>query len=76
MQNDKASRTERNLKQEIETLKLQLGSITIKYKDVNQKGIQDSEFIELYKKKSDELLNKINNLEEQLTESHESLTKY
>jgi cell division protein FtsB len=64
MQNDKASRTEKNLKQEIETLKLELGSLKIKFKDLSDKSTEEGGFMELYKRKNDELVQKINKLEE------------
>lgn len=60
---DKADRTEKNYKQEIETLKLELDTLRIKYKDENDKSNKDNELIELYKKKNAELTLRISSLE-------------
>lgn len=70
MSQDKASRTEKNNKQEIETLRLELDTLKIRYKDEADKATKDNDLIDFFKKKNNELGNKINSLEEQLNSSN------
>lgn len=76
MNQDKASRTEKNYKQEIETLRLELDTLRIRYKDETDKTGKDSELIELYKKKNSDLSNRINALEDQLAANTENMNKF
>jgi hypothetical protein len=67
MNQDKASRTEKNYKQEVETLRLELDTLKIRFKDETDKTNKDNELIDLYKKKNSDLTNRVNTLEEQIS---------
>lgn len=76
MNQDKASRTEKNYKQEVETLRLELDTLRIRFKDESDKTNKDNELIDLYKKKNSDLTNRVNTLEEQISVTTENLNKF
>ena len=76
MNQDKASRTEKNYKQEVETLRLEIDTLKIRFKDESDKTNKDNELIDLYKKKNSDLTNRVNTLEEQISVTTENLNKF
>ena len=58
------------MRQENDTLKLELESIRSKFSETSDKEAKEKEFVDLYKKKNQEFSSKINKLEEELGEAN------
>ena len=72
---DRSNKIEKNLRQEVESLKLEITTVTINKEENEERLKQANEFLGIYKKKLSELTEVHQELEDKNSELNESLIK-